>query len=88
MRVICALDNELRLEILKLLSNKSYCACEIPLIVKRNQPTVSHQLSKLLHLGIIGVKQIGNKRSYHILNKKIIAILKIFENNKIKSKYK
>ncbi len=86
MKVIYALNNELRFEILKLLLLQNYYACEIPLIVKRNQPTVSHQLSKLLNLGVIGVKKIGNKRLYYLLNEKIKTIMKIFENDT--SKYK
>ena len=80
LKLIYALDNEIRFQILSLLVTRNYYACEIPKIIKKSQPAVSHHLSKLLHLGIVGVKRIGKRRSYYIINDKIKKIMHILKN--------
>jgi len=81
--IIYALNNDVRYKVLKMLSEKEDYVCNISSKIKKNQPTVSTQLSKLYHLGIIGVGKRGNKRCYYLINKKVKKIIKILEDKKI-----
>jgi len=81
--IIYALNSEVRYDILKMLSEKEEYVCDISLKIKKNQPTVSTQLSKLYHLKIIKVKKHGNRRCYYLINKKVKKIIKILEDKKL-----
>ena len=81
--IIYALNNEVRYKILEMLSEKEDYVCNLSSKIKKNQPTVSTQLSKLYHLRIIGVKKHGNKRCYYLIDKKVKKIIKILENEKL-----
>jgi len=81
LKLVYALNNEIRFQILSLLVTRNYYACEIPKIIKKSQPAVSHHLSKLLHLGIVGVKKIGKKRSYYITNEKVKKVIHALKNS-------
>lgn len=81
-KIIHALDNEVRLKILRLLSKREMHVYNISEQIKKNQPIVSIQLSKLSQLGVVNVKKKGNKRFYYLINKKIKRIIEILDNKK------
>ena len=64
-----ALSEDNRLEIVKLLSKKSLCVCEIEAKLKISQNLVSHHLSVLKKAGLIDDCRCG-KNNYYSLNKK------------------
>ena len=80
LKVFKALCDETRLKIVKLLLNGEKCVCEIVPYTKRSQSTVSIQLSKLQHLGILSSRREGKSIYYRISNKKVIKILKMLKN--------
>lgn len=67
-----ALAEENRLGIVKLLSNRSLCVCEIEKQLKLPQNLVSHHLAVLKKAGIIGNCKCG-KNNYYSLNKKALS---------------
>ena len=64
-----AIAEENRLEIIKLLSDKSLCVCEIEAKINLPQNLVSHHLSVLKKAGLIDDCRCG-KNNYYSLNKK------------------
>lgn len=81
-KIIRALNNDVRYKILDLLSEGECYVCRISSKVKKSQPTVSYQLSKLYHLGIIDFRKEGTKRIYYLKNKKVKKIMKALEAEK------
>jgi len=56
------LSDPIRLRILSLIANApeaSMCGCELPMILDRSQPTVSHHLSLLTEAGLLTREQRG-----------------------------
>jgi ArsR family transcriptional regulator len=56
------LSDPIRLRILSLIANApeaSMCGCELPEILDRSQPTVSHHLSLLTEAGLLSREQRG-----------------------------
>ncbi len=63
-----ALAEENRFQIIKLLSEKSLCVCEIEKKLKLSQNLVSHHLCVLKKVGLIDDCRCG-KNNYYTLNK-------------------
>jgi len=63
-----ALGDRTRYNIVLALLDGERCACEIPTIVKRAQPTVSLQLKCLAKAGIVSARRDGKKVIYRIAN--------------------
>ena len=61
-----ALGDRTRFNIVSILIDGELCACEIPKLVKRAQPTVSLQLKYLLKAGILSSRRDGKKVLYKI----------------------
>jgi ArsR family transcriptional regulator len=61
-----ALGDRTRYNIVSALLGGERCACEIPKLVKRAQPTVSLQLKYLLKAGILSSRRDGKKVLYRI----------------------
>jgi len=80
-----AIAEENRFEIIKLLSKKSLCVCEIEVKLKIPQNLVSHHLSVLKKAGLIDDCRCGKKNYYSIndkaLNKLTGTLKKIGEDN-------
>lgn len=70
-----ALSDPTRLKIVKILLGGEKCACLIPPLVLRAQPTVSLQLKKLVGAGIISFRKEGTYVVYFIKNKKIAKLV-------------
>ena len=58
--VLKALADPIRLRLVSVVAaGGEACACDLPALVKRSQPTVSHHLSQLVKAGILGREQRG-----------------------------
>lgn len=72
------LADPVRLRILSLVANASggeLCACELPEITGRSQPTVSHHLSLLTEAGLISREQRG-KWAWFRVERDRVAVLR------------
>lgn len=65
-RLLKALANETRLKILKLLSTKEMCVCEMTVALDLTQPTASHHLNILENIGLIRDRKEGKWVFYNI----------------------
>ena len=75
LKIFKALSDETRLKIIKFLLGGERCVCEIIPHTKRAQSTVSLQLRKLEHLGIVKSRREGKSIYYRIANDDVIKIL-------------
>jgi ArsR family transcriptional regulator len=65
-RLLKALANETRLKILKLLSTREMCVCELTVALDLTQPTASHHLNILENMGLIKDKKKGKWVFYSV----------------------
>lgn len=75
-KILKALSDETRLEIVKFLLDGEKCVCEIFPHVKRTQSTVSIQLGKLESLGILESRRDGKRVFYRIKDFRVCDIFK------------
>ncbi|MFA5106171.1 MAG: metalloregulator ArsR/SmtB family transcription factor [Candidatus Micrarchaeia archaeon] len=61
-----ALGDQTRYNIASCLLGGEKCACELPVLVKRAQPTVSLQLKALAKAGIVSSRRDGKKVIYRL----------------------
>ena len=66
-----ALGDKTRYRIVTALLDGELCACELPKIVKRAQPTVSLQLKCLAKAGIVSARRDGKKMIYKIADSRV-----------------
>jgi DNA-binding transcriptional ArsR family regulator len=64
--IIKALADPSRLSLLKALGRCELCACVLPDLVKKKQPTVSSHLKILRKAGLVTMRKDGTKRMYSI----------------------
>lgn len=74
--VFRALGDPTRYKIASILVSKERCACELPLLVGRSQPTTSLQLKSLVKAGILSVRKDGKKRIYRLSDSRVKKLLK------------
>jgi len=81
-RVFRALSHPTRLKILKLLSIRDMCVCEIMAILNATQPTTSHHLNILENMGLIEEKREGKWVFYSVADSKLSQdlIKLVFQN--------
>ena len=65
-RVFKALGNEKRLKILKILSVREMCVCEVMVALDLTQPTASHHLNLLENAGLVKDRKEGQWVFYSI----------------------
>jgi DNA-binding transcriptional ArsR family regulator len=65
-RFLKALANETRLKILRLLSKRGMCVCELTVALDLTQPTASHHLNILENMGLIEDRKEGKWVFYSI----------------------
>lgn len=70
-----ALSDETRFRIVCSLLEGELCACKIPKIVGKAQPTVSLQLKKLVRLGVLKKRRQGKFVHYSIKDRLVVDIL-------------
>ena len=75
-KVLKALSDETRLNILKFLLDGEKCVCQIFPYVKRTQSTVSIQLGKLESWGILESRREGKQIFYRIKNYRVCNVFK------------
>ncbi|MFH0737119.1 MAG: metalloregulator ArsR/SmtB family transcription factor [Candidatus Micrarchaeota archaeon] len=64
--IINALADKSRLRILSALGRGELCACVLPDLVRKTQPTVSSHLKVLHKAGLVGMRKDGTKRLYSL----------------------
>ena len=75
LRIAKALSDETRLNIIELLVDGEQCVCDISTRVHRTQPTVSTQLAKLEHLGIVKSRRDGRRVCYHLADPRVAKVI-------------
>lgn len=77
LNVFKALSDETRFRIVHCLLGGELCACVIPRLVGRAQPTVSLQLKKLVKLGVLDSRREGKNIFYRLKDSRIKRLLEI-----------
>ncbi|MEW6036448.1 MAG: metalloregulator ArsR/SmtB family transcription factor [Candidatus Micrarchaeota archaeon] len=70
-----ALSDPTRLKMVMILLRGERCACELPALVGKAQPTVSLQLKKLVEDGVLSFRRDGKKVIYRVSNPKVARLL-------------
>lgn len=70
-RLLKALANETRLTMLKLLSKREMCVCELTVALNLTQPTASHHLNILENMGLITDRKEGKWVFYTVANPEV-----------------
>lgn len=78
-RLFKAFSDPTRLKILKLLTFRKMCVCELNLAIDTSQPTISHHLNILENAGLISGERQGKWMFYSISTDMVFNILKKFE---------
>ncbi len=74
-RLLKALANETRLKILRLLSEREMCVCELTVALDLTQPTASHHLNILENMRVIQNRKEGRWVFYSIAQPPVIQHL-------------
>jgi len=76
--ILKALADNTRLSLMIKLRRSELCACVLPAIVKKTQPTVSSHLKNLSKAGLVKMRKDGAKRLYSLspAGKKILNQIK------------
>jgi ArsR family transcriptional regulator len=77
--ILKALADKTRLSLVRILLKRERCACELPKIVGRAQPTVSLQLKKLVAAGVLSFRKDGTKVLYRVTNPKVALVLRALD---------
>ena len=64
--ILKALADSSRLSLLQALDKTELCACVLPDMVKKTQPTVSSHLKALHNAGLVAMRKDGAKRIYSL----------------------
>jgi ArsR family transcriptional regulator len=75
-RILSALSDPTRLELLEYLAGGERCVCEILPAFSRSQSTISKHLNILYEAGILDRRIDGKRTLYRISNPKILSLLK------------
>ncbi|MCW4021528.1 MAG: metalloregulator ArsR/SmtB family transcription factor [Candidatus Bathyarchaeota archaeon] len=74
-RLFKALSDETRLRILKLLSLREMCVCEVMVALDLTQPTASHHLNLLQNVGLVEDRKEGKWVFYSIAKPELVRAL-------------
>ncbi len=74
-RLLKAIANETRLKMLRLLSKREMCVCELTVALDLTQPTASHHLNILENIRLIKDRKEGKWVFYSVDNTKLIQHL-------------
>lgn len=81
LRLLHALTDETRLEILSLLRHgEELCGCDLEKIINKSQSTLSRHLKKLTETDIISARKEGVKVLYKIKDTQIFKLLANIDN--------
>jgi ArsR family transcriptional regulator, arsenate/arsenite/antimonite-responsive transcriptional repressor len=76
-RVLKALADPVRLRLVSLIADAptgEICACDLPALLDRSQPTVSHHLSQLVRAGLIDREQRGKWAWFRLRAERLAAV--------------
>ena len=76
LKILGALSDKTRFQIIDFLLDGRKCVCEIFPRVKKAQPTVSIHLGKLEKWGIIKSKRVGKRIFYEIIDWRVCDVFK------------
>jgi DNA-binding transcriptional ArsR family regulator len=73
--ILKALADQTRISLMKRLGRRELCACVLPHLVKKTQPTVSSHLKILHNAGLVDMRKDGARRLYSLspLGKKALG---------------
>jgi ArsR family transcriptional regulator len=74
-RLLKAIANETRLKMLRLLSKREMCVCELTVALDLTQPTASHHLNILENIRLVKDRKDGRWVFYSIANPKLVQHL-------------
>ena len=74
-RLLKALANETRLKMLRLLSKREMCVCELTVALDLTQPTASHHLNILENIRLIKDRKEGKWVFYSVANSELVQYL-------------
>jgi DNA-binding transcriptional ArsR family regulator len=74
-RLLKALANETRLKMLRLLSRREMCVCELTVALDLTQPTASHHLKILENMGLLKDRKEGRWVFYSVTRRKLVQHL-------------
>ena len=75
--VLKALADPVRLRLVSIIAaaeSGEVCACDLPVLVDRTQPTVSHHLSLLVRAGVVEREQRGKWAWFRLRRERLAAI--------------
>ena len=75
--VLKALADPTRLRLVSLIANAEsgeVCACDLPALLDRSQPTISHHLSQLVKAGFLDREQRGKWAWFRIRPERLVAV--------------
>ena len=78
-RLFKAFSDPTRLKILKLLTYRKMCVCELNMVIDTSQPTISHHLNILENAALIRGERQGKWMFYSISNDRVSYALNKFE---------
>ena len=78
--VFRTLASPIRLKMVKLLSERDYCACEFPALLHISQPLSSRNLAILKQAGLITSTPNGQFNIYQLKNKEVLNLIRITED--------
>jgi ArsR family transcriptional regulator len=87
-KLLKALGDEVRIEIVRHLLNGEKCACSFVPFVGKSQPTVSRHLKILVEAGILEPRRKGVYIWYKLKSKDAVRIMKALGIQKINSRCK
>lgn len=76
LKILCALSDPIRLEMLEYLADGERCVCEIIPAFQRSQSTISKHLNILYEAGILDRKIEGKRTLYSIKDPLVFNIIK------------
>lgn len=74
-----ALAHPVRIEIIRLLSERELCVCEILESLKLDQPIISQHLAVLRHSGVVDSEKRGLRIYYWLKSRKFAQLVEILE---------
>ena len=77
-RLLKALANRTRLKMLKLLSGREMCVCELTVALDLTQPTASHHLNILQNVGLVEDRKEGKWVFYSLAKPELTRNLFVF----------
>ena len=75
--VLKALADPVRLRLVSIIASAEsgeVCACDLPILVDRTQPTVSHHLSLLVRAGVLEREQRGKWAWFRLRRERLAAV--------------